>query len=88
MVRQLGNGKYKNAKIFVRVLPLEKMCWEHVKILDDNKTIYVRYLQDFERGNEDKVASYWNFQTDGVFYNTTQKDIYETIKIPDLLERF
>lgn len=83
----LMKAKYKNAKVYVRVMPLEKMCWDYIKILNDNKTVYVRALQDFEKGYENRVPHYWNFHTDGVLYNFTQEDIYKTVVNEDFLNQ-
>lgn len=85
MVQMFKNGKYKNAKVYIRVMPSERMSWDYVKVLNDKKTIYVRALQDFEKGYENRVPHYWNFSTDGVLYNLTQQDIYETIVNADFL---
>lgn len=79
MVRMLKRGKYENAKVFVRVMPMENMHWEHVKILEDKKTIYVRALQDFGKGCQHEEPNYWNFCTDGVHYNSSQEEIYNSV---------
>lgn len=84
----LRNGKYKNAQVFIRVMPQENMRWDYIKILNDNKTIYARALQDFEKGYENRVPHYWNFCTDGVFYNLKQEDIYKTIVTERFLKEY
>ncbi|KAI4462284.1 kinesin-related [Holotrichia oblita] len=84
MVRRL-EFKCKNAKIYFRILPLPKICWENVKVLDDKETIYVRYRQELEASINVERPSYWCFKTDGVFYNNTQSEIYDTV-VPELLE--
>lgn len=70
------NGKYKHAKVYIRILPAEKKCDESIKVLDDKRTIYAGY---------EKKARYWNFSTDGVFYNTSQEEVYKTVINDDFL---
>lgn len=72
-------GKYKNAKIFVRVFPSATISRDLVKLCDDKKTIYCRCLQDFEKGTDPNKQNYWNFSTDGVLYNCSQKDVYAKV---------
>ncbi|GJQ86852.1 kinesin-F [Trypoxylus dichotomus] len=84
MVRQL-EFRCRNAKVFFRVLPMPKICWENVKLLDDRETIYVRYRQELNQTTPVDRPNYWCFKTDGVFYNSTQNEIYNTI-VPELLE--
>ncbi|KAK9743793.1 Kinesin motor domain [Popillia japonica] len=84
MVKRL-ELKCKNAKVYFRILPLPKICWENVKVLDDKETIYVRYRQEIEATINVERPSYWCFKTDGVFYNNTQSEVYDTI-VPELLE--
>lgn len=79
-------GKYKNAKVFFRVFPTEKMKWNNVKVSTDNQMIYCRCLQDFESGYENRTPRYWNFETDGVFFNNKQGEIYCTV-MDQVIER-
>lgn len=72
-------GKYKNAKVYFRVFPTEKMKWDNVKISDDYKWIYCRCLQDFEVGYEGRTPRYWSFETDGVFVNNKQDEVYDAV---------
>lgn len=72
-------GKYRNAKVFIRVFPSEKIDWNYLKIGKDKKTISCRCIQDFHRVNNQNGQTYWRFSTDGVFYNTSQKEIYSTV---------
>lgn len=65
-------GKYRNAKVFVRVFPAEKINWDFVKIGKDLKSIRCKSLQG-------KAENYWRFRTDGVFYNCNQKEIYKKV---------
>ncbi|KAK5645055.1 hypothetical protein RI129_006355 [Pyrocoelia pectoralis] len=78
--------RFKNAKIYYRLFPMVNMRWEHVKVLEDMKTLYVRYTQDFGIGREGVVPSYWRFITDGIFYNNSQLDIYNTV-MADTLDK-
>lgn len=72
-------GKYKNAKVFFRIFPVERNDWTYVKICQDEKTIYCRCLQDFQAGYDCRVPKYWNFETDGVLCNKSQSDIYDNV---------
>ncbi|KAF2899441.1 hypothetical protein ILUMI_06737 [Ignelater luminosus] len=78
MGRNTFTPRCKNAKVYFRIFPTANMRWEHVKILEDMKTLYVRYLQDFGVGRGGCEPSYWKFETDGIFYNDTQEEIYNT----------
>ncbi|XP_044271982.1 kinesin-like protein KIF9 [Tribolium madens] len=74
----------KYTKIYFRLLPTEKMAWNYLKILDDHKTIYIRCLQELNKTKE-AVPTFWTFHADQVFFNHTQKEIYDTIT-PDVLD--
>lgn len=71
-------GKYRNAKVFIRVFPSEKINWDLVKIGKDRKSIYCRCLQCYRKKTEN-VKNYWHFRTDGVFYNCSQMEVYTTV---------
>lgn len=77
--------KVANAKVFIRIFPLEKTCWKFVKVLNDRRRIYVRRLQDFSKGYENNEPLYWKFSTDGIFYNSMQSDIYSKVITQDIL---
>nr|XP_050856647.1 kinesin-like protein KIF9 isoform X1 [Vespula vulgaris] len=67
----------KNIKVFVRILPLEKICETCAKIDTEHKTICIRCLQDlYTRRSAVKNHIYWCFQTDGIFYNASQEEVY------------
>lgn len=85
---QNSKGSHKNAKVYVKVMPSHPMCWEHLKLLNNKKIVYIRRLQDFQRGYEDRQPVYWQFETDGVFYNNTQNQIYETVTAGDLIDKY
>lgn len=76
----------KYTKIYFRLLPSEKMIWDYLKILDDHKTIYIRCLQELNKSKENVIPTFWTFHSDHVFFNDTQKEIYNNI-IPDVLEK-
>nr|XP_022915962.1 kinesin-like protein KIF9 [Onthophagus taurus] len=86
----MGKGsdrRCKTAKVYFRCTPTVDTSWEYVKILDNKKTMYVRCLQDFLPGNDNIIPNYWCFETDGVFYNDSQRDIFNLI-MPDVLHSF
>ncbi|KAI4504487.1 hypothetical protein M0802_000037 [Mischocyttarus mexicanus] len=67
----------KNIKVFVRVLPLEKLCESCAQIDTKHKKICIRCLQDLHtRRSAIKNHIYWCFQTDGIFYNASQEEVY------------
>ncbi|KAB0795063.1 hypothetical protein PPYR_11902 [Photinus pyralis] len=78
--------RFKNAKVYYRIFPMLNMRWDHVKILEDVKTLYVRYIQDFGTGRDGVVPSYWRFTTDGVFYNESQLAVYNGVT-RDILDK-
>lgn len=76
------------AKVFYRIYPCEEISWEYVKIKDQT-TICARKLQDIDL-KKSKVKcrqGFWEFMSDGVFFNCTQAHVYTTIA-EDLLERY
>lgn len=77
----------KNIKIFYRILPQVDTNWEYLRVLDDMKTLYIRCLQDLECGNENCIPSYWTFETDGIFHNNSQQEIYDVV-VSDTLEGY
>lgn len=79
--------KCQNAKVFIRIYPSEKINWDFVKIGRDKKSVRCRCLQDFGRGRDPNMLhNYFSFTTDGVFYNSSQKEIYSTV-MHDVIER-
>lgn len=79
--------KYKrNCKVFVQIKPSIESSWDNVKILEDRKSIYVRYPQDFAKGNLKKEQNFWHFHTDGILYNSHPLEIYQIVT-EGLLER-
>nr|CAD7568303.1 unnamed protein product [Timema californicum] len=79
--------KRTNAKVFVRILPSVDMCHENIKIETNHTVIYVRRLQDFNKGlsAEQKGPNFWRFETDGIFYNASQEEVY-SIVMKDVLD--
>nr|CAD7437574.1 unnamed protein product [Timema bartmani] len=79
--------KSTNAKVFVRILPSVNMCHENIKIETNHTVIYVRRLQDFNKGltAEQKGPNFWRFETDGIFYNASQEEVY-SIVMKDVLD--
>lgn len=77
----------QNIKVFYRVFPQKELQWEYVKILDDLKTVYVRYRQDLAMRRRCNPR-YWTFTTDGIFYNNTQQEIYDGVLSDRLVERY
>ncbi|XP_022207914.2 kinesin-like protein KIF9 isoform X2 [Nilaparvata lugens] len=78
----MGKGcvAMENLKFYVRILPCDDFDWDNIKIEDNNKTIYVRCLNDLKIGRPCNVEPFfWCFKTDGVFYNTGQEDIYYSV---------
>lgn len=80
----------RNIKVFVRILPLEKPCDSCAKISADNKTIYVRCLQDM-RNRRNRLSAaphpvYWTFRTNGIFHETSQDKVYRATT-KDLVEK-
>ncbi|XP_015191841.1 PREDICTED: kinesin-like protein KIF9 [Polistes dominula] len=68
----------KNIKVFVRILPLEKQCKSCAQIDTEHKKICIRCLQDLHtRRSANKNHIYWCFQTDGIFYNASQEEVYK-----------
>lgn len=81
------SAKHNNIKAFVRICPNVNTCWEYVKVLNDRKTVYVRRLQDLSVGYEYRSPLYWKFNTDGLFYNNTQEEIYASVVTPEILQQ-
>ncbi|RZC33974.1 Kinesin domain containing protein [Asbolus verrucosus] len=75
----------KFTKVYFRIFPMERMVWDYVKILDDHKTIYIRCLQELAKSKENVIPTFWTFQTDQVFYNNSQKEVYDSV-ITDVLD--
>lgn len=51
----------------------------HYSVLIWWQVLYVRCLQDFTKGVNLKPPNYWSFCTDGVFWNSSQTEVYDTI---------
>ncbi|XP_063233445.1 kinesin-like protein KIF9 [Bacillus rossius redtenbacheri] len=77
----------KNTKVFVKILPVENMSHENLKIETNYKVMYVRRLQDFGKGamQFSTLPSFWRFQTDGIFFNASQEEIYASV-MEDVVE--
>ncbi|XP_025075632.1 uncharacterized protein LOC112553035 [Pogonomyrmex barbatus] len=78
-----------NVKVFVRILPLEKICDSYAKINADSKTIYVRCLQDLQREKQSmgSYPMYWVFRTNGIFHETSQEKVYHATA-KDFFEKY
>nr|XP_012136244.1 PREDICTED: kinesin-like protein KIF6 isoform X2 [Megachile rotundata] len=72
------NINEKNIKIFVRVFPVEKSCESCAKIDTERKKIYIRCLQEMQpnRIATVKKPSYWCFQIDDIFHDSSQEEVY------------
>ncbi|XP_063918603.1 kinesin-like protein KIF9 [Zophobas morio] len=75
----------KYTKIYFRIFPMEKMLWDYLKILDDHRTIYIRCLQQLAKSKEHMMPTFWTFRTDSVFFQNTQKQIYDGV-MPEVLD--
>ncbi|CAH1156018.1 unnamed protein product [Phaedon cochleariae] len=73
-------------KVFYRIFPTEKPSWDLVK-LKNKKTIYLRNLQQLQDPSKSKEpANFWEFETDGIFFNDSQESVYSEV-IDETLER-
>lgn len=77
-------------KLFYRIFPTEDQSWDYIKI-KDKKTIYAKKLQEFTFNKKSKLkfrsqTGFWEFITDGVFYNSSQTFVYAAVA-EDLLTR-
>lgn len=77
----------KYTKIYFRIFPMEKMLWDYLKILDDHRTIYIRCLQQLAKSKEHMMPTFWTFRTDSVFFQNTQKQIYDGV-MPEVLDKY
>ncbi|XP_019756624.2 kinesin-like protein KIN-1 [Dendroctonus ponderosae] len=66
-------------RVFFRIFPTEKTEFEHIKLDSKTGTIYVRHLQELSKNNIKTDRSYWKFETDGIFYNSTQETVYNDV---------
>ncbi|XP_073969303.1 kinesin-like protein KIF9 isoform X2 [Rhodnius prolixus] len=64
----------REVKFFVRVFPTVERDMVNFKIENNRQTMHVRAPQDIDR--YDPKFIYWEFQTDGIFCNSSQKDVY------------
>nr|CAI5847172.1 unnamed protein product [Callosobruchus analis] len=81
----MKRSDYADIKIFYRIFPLDEPCWDYVKI-EDKRTVFIRRLQELnDPAKADLEPHFWEFNTDGVFYNTTQEQVYSAVT-EDLLE--
>ncbi|XP_033309607.1 kinesin-like protein KIF9 [Bombus bifarius] len=73
-----ANVNEKNMKIFIRILPVERPCKSCVRIDMGRKKVYVRCLQEMQpnRIAVSKKPTYWCFQTDGIFCDSSQEEVY------------
>lgn len=55
-----------------------RMQWDYLKVLENKKTVLVRYFQDVSSSKK-SLPSYWKFETDGIFYNNSQKEVYNAV---------
>lgn len=69
-------------RVFFRIFPTERFNFDYVKLETQCNKIYVRHLQDSEK----KSDNYWEFDTDGIFFNCTQETVYEEVE-KDVLEK-
>ncbi|KAK1125181.1 hypothetical protein K0M31_006521 [Melipona bicolor] len=78
----------KNIKIFIRIFPLEKPCDSCARVDMKHKKIYVRRLQEIQSNRiaVPKKPSYWCFQADGIFCDSSQEEIYR-VTTEDLVSK-
>lgn len=82
------NKRYrKNTKVFVQIKPTVSSNWDTVKLLEDRKSLYIRYPQDFNKGNLKNIPNFWHFRTDGVLFNYHPLEVYQIIT-EGLIERY
>ncbi|KAJ8928468.1 hypothetical protein NQ314_018973 [Rhamnusium bicolor] len=74
----MSKSENKNAKVFFRIFPLEKIRWDNLKIKD--QTVYMRNLLKGSLGNKTEgPPKFWEFKTDGVFFNSNQEFVYTKV---------
>ncbi|CAK9796287.1 Kinesin-like protein KIF9 [Anthophora plagiata] len=81
----------KDVQIFVRILPVERSCESCARIDTERKKIYVRCLQEMQpnRVAAIKRPSYWCFQTDAIFSDSSQEEVYRVTSedlVPKILD--
>ncbi|XP_043265653.1 kinesin-like protein KIF9 [Colletes gigas] len=69
----------KNVKIFVRILPLERFCPSYMNIDAEHKIQPNRIAVS-------RQPSYWGFQTDGIFLDSSQEEVYR-VSTEDLVSK-
>ncbi|KOC63690.1 Kinesin-like protein KIF9 [Habropoda laboriosa] len=81
----------KNVKIFVRIFPVERSCESCARIDTERKKIYVRCLQEMQPNRivTIKKPSYWCFQADAIFCDSSQEEVYHVTTedlVPKILD--
>lgn len=76
-----------NKRIFYRIYPTEKIEFNNIKLDRTCNKIYVRHLQELSKTSMPKVPSYWEFQCDGIFWNTDQ-DTVASVVLDGVLDKY
>ncbi|KAL1494600.1 hypothetical protein ABEB36_010172 [Hypothenemus hampei] len=73
-------------RIYSRIFPTEKIDCKNIKFDTSLKKIFVRHLQELSKNWINREPSFWEFKTDGVFFNATQEKVYNEV-MDGVLER-
>ncbi|KAK9890899.1 hypothetical protein WA026_012241 [Henosepilachna vigintioctopunctata] len=69
---------FGDAKIFYRIFPSEAINWDNIRVLENGKFIQVHRVRSGTKENS-KEKIFKQFETDGILYNISQNDIYNTV---------
>ncbi|XP_050315464.1 kinesin-like protein KIF9 [Anthonomus grandis grandis] len=64
-------------RVYFRVFPTETINFKYMKLDQENNAIYVRHLQEIN--TDTKEENYWQFPTDGLFFNAKQEQVYQRV---------
>lgn len=71
--------KLLKPKIFIRVRPIEEPETNLIKINEETKEIFIKL--------KNKSETFWQFNTNGIFLNESQDDVYKSI-VDGIIEKY
>ncbi|PAA85966.1 hypothetical protein BOX15_Mlig028807g3, partial [Macrostomum lignano] len=86
-----GGNRSKKVKVWVRVRPSQNFADDAIKLDPEGRSLQISVprpggdQQPQQRGFANNQRSDWSFRTDGIFSNSSQQEVYETVGA-DLIE--
>lgn len=77
--RQTVSNKGKRVQVWARIRPTAHFAQDNLELMPDGRSVNVHVMKDGRKGVVNNQIQDWSFRLDGIFHNSTQDQVYDTV---------